>query len=201
MLRIGLTGGIGSGKTTVSKIFELLGIPVYNADDAAKRIMNTNEKMKAAIKKKFGEEAYKNEEININYLAPKVFNNEYQLELLNALVHPATIQDAEQWMMKQTTPYVVKEAALLFESAAAGHLDYIIGVYAPEKIRITRTMERNNVSAEEVLKRMKRQIDEEIKMKLCDFVLKNDEQQLLIPQVYALHEQLLKLSFEKQKQL
>ncbi|MFI5185665.1 MAG: dephospho-CoA kinase [Chitinophagales bacterium] len=194
MIKIGLTGGIGSGKTTVAKIFELLGVPVYYADDAAKSIMNTDEELKAAIRKQFGEASYKNNELDRNYLAAKVFNDPFQLEILNALVHPAAIRDATNWMNAQQAPYAIKEAALIFESGAAEKLDYVIGVYAPVPLRIKRTMERNNVNHDEVIKRMNSQLDETIKMKLCDFVIQNDEQQLLIPQVIKLHEEILNLA-------
>jgi dephospho-CoA kinase len=199
MLRIGLTGGIGSGKTTVAKIFELLGIPVYYADDETKRIMNENEGLKAAIKKQFGEESYTNGELNRPFLATKVFSDPYQLEILNSLTHPVTINDAAHWMNRQKTLYVIKEAALIFESGAVEHLDYVIGVYAPESLRIKRAMERNDASREDVIKRMNRQLDEEIKMRLCDFILKNDEQELLIPQVIALHSTLLELAKRKKQ--
>ena len=199
MFRIGLTGGIGSGKTTVAKIFELLGIPVYYADDETKRIMNENEGLKAAIKKQFGEESYSNGELNRPFLATKVFSDPYQLEVLNSHTHPVTINDAAHWMNRQKTPYVIKEAALIFESGAIEHLDYVIGVYAPEALRIKRAMERNDASREDVIKRMNRQLDEEIKMRLCDFILKNDEQELLIPQVISLHSTLLELAKGKKQ--
>ncbi|MER3498135.1 MAG: dephospho-CoA kinase [Chitinophagaceae bacterium] len=197
MLRIGLTGGIGSGKTTVAKIFELLGVPVYYADEAAKRLMKENKEIKTAIKKTFGEEAYLNDELNRSYLAKKVFNDVYQLELLNTIIHPLTIKDAAEWMQKQSAPYVIKEAAIFFESGSAENIDYIIGVYAPQALRIQRAMKRDNVSREEVLKRMSRQIDEAIKLKLCNFLLKNDEQELLIPQVLELHQKFLSLANAK----
>jgi dephospho-CoA kinase len=197
MTKVGLTGGIGSGKTTVAKIFEMLGVPVYYADDAAKRIMNEDEELKKAIEDQFGAAVYKDGELDRDYLASKVFRQPQQLELLNALVHPATIRDAVSWMEQQKTAYTIKEAALIFESAAAEQLDYIIGVYAPTELRIRRTMERNNVTREEVLRRMDNQLDEKIKMKLCDFVLYNDEQQLLIPQVIQLHQKLLAISEKK----
>ncbi|HEV8283242.1 MAG TPA: dephospho-CoA kinase [Chitinophagaceae bacterium] len=200
VLRVGLTGGIGSGKTTVAKIFELLGVPVYYADDAAKRIMNEDEELKLAIEKQFGKEAYKNDELDRNYLASKVFDDPFQLEILNTIVHPATIRDAAKWMNQQQTLYTIKEAALIFESGSTEQLDYVIGVYAPTSLRIQRTMERNKIDHDEVIKRMNNQIDENIKMKLCDFVIHNDEQQLIIPQVIELHKKLLKLAEEKQEQ-
>ena len=194
VLKIGLTGGIGSGKTTVAKIFEVLGVPVYYADEGAKRLMNEDENLRAAIQKQFGEDSYKNNELNRSYLAKKVFNDPLQLEILNSLVHPATINDATAWMNAQQTPYTVKEAALIFESGSAEQLDYVIGVYAPLQLRIKRTMERDKLTYDETVKRMSNQLDENIKMKLCDFVLTNDEQQLLIPQVIKLHRQFLEIA-------
>jgi dephospho-CoA kinase len=194
MLKIGITGGIGSGKTTVAKVFETLGIPVYYADDEAKRIMNEDEGLKKKIVASFGKESYESGKLNRAYLASVVFNDSYKLDLLNSIVHPATIKDAEQWMQNKNTPYTLKEAALLFESGAAENLDYVIGVTAPQPLRIKRVMERDAITREEVLKRIDRQIEEDIKMKLCDFVIVNDEQQLVIPQVIQLHKQLLSLS-------
>ena len=191
MLKVGLTGGIGSGKSTVAKIFETLGVPVYHADEEAKRLMNTDAALKTAIQKNFGNETYKNGELDRKYLASVVFNDKFKLELLNSLVHPVTIRDAGDWIKKQTAPYVIKEAALLFESGSTGPLDYIIGVFSPEEVRITRVMSRDKSNREEVQKRMRRQISEEIKMRLCDFVISNDEQSLVIPQVLKLHRQFM----------
>lgn len=194
MLKIGLTGGIGSGKTTVAKVFETLGIPVYYADDAAKELMHTDEDLKQQIIRHFGSEAYENGTLNRQYLSQKVFNNAEQLQLLNSLVHPATIKDAQNWMLKQTTPYSIKEAALIFESGSEKNLDYVIGVHAPATLRIQRVMQRDGITKEEVLQRIGKQMNEEDKMELCNFVIENDEQHLLIPQVMALHEQLLLLA-------
>lgn len=194
MLKAGLTGGIGSGKSTVARVFELLGIPVYYADTAAKTIMNEDESLKTLITEHFGEAAYTGGTLNRAYISSVVFENKEKLALLNSLVHPATISAAEQWMQQQNTPYIIKEAALIFESGSQEGLDLVIGVYAPEHLRIHRTMQRDNINREAVLKRMSNQVNEELKMKLCDFVIYNDEQQLLIPQVIALHEQLLLLS-------
>lgn len=188
MLKVGLTGGIGSGKSTVAKIFEVLGIPVYYADDATKKIMNMDEELKASLIKNFGEQTYQNGLLNRSYLASVVFANKEKLELLNSLTHPITIRDAEQWMNQQTTPYIIKEAALLFESGAAEHLDLVIGVYAPQHIRVKRVMDRDGLPVEEIMKRISRQMDEEMKMERCDFVITNDEEQLVIPQVLELHQ-------------
>lgn len=191
MLKIGLTGGIGSGKSTVAHIFGLLGIPVYYADTAAREIMNSDRELKEQIIRHFGAEAYADDMLNRQYIASVVFQNKDKLELLNSLVHPATIRDAGNWMQRQTTPYVLKEAALFFEAGSAGGLDHIIGVYTPKALRMQRTMQRDNITREEVEKRMKNQLNEELKMRLCDSVIYNDEQQLLIPQVLKLHENFL----------
>ena len=191
MLKIGLTGGIGSGKSTVARIFEVLGIPVYYADDAARRIMQENEGLKAQIIAAFGPQSYTNGALNRPYLAAEVFNDKEKLERLNALVHPVTIADSTQWMRRQTTPYAVKEAALIFESGTQRYLDYVIGVSAPAPLRILRATRRDHSSKEKVASVINRQLDESIKMKLCDFVIVNDEQQALLPQVMDLHKKLL----------
>jgi len=202
MLRIGITGGIGSGKSTVAKVFEVLGIPVYYADDAAKKLMNTNEELKEKIQRQFGNDVYKDGKLDRKHLSEIVFNDPEKLQLLNVLVHPATLKDAAKWMQNQSTAYSLKEAALIFESGAHEYLDYVIGVTAPTPLRIQRTMHRDGITREEVLARLDKQMDETIKMKLCDFVIKNDEQEMLIPQVLQVHEKLLLLSknnFQNQK--
>ncbi len=193
MIKVGITGGIGSGKSTVAKIFEVLGIPVYYADDAGKRLMNESVELKQKITAQFGNEVYINGQLNRKLLASIVFNNSEKLQQLNAIVHPATLQDAENWMQQQTSPYAIKEAALIFESGAQQQLNYVIGVQAPEALRIQRTIQRDKITRDEVLARMNRQIDEPLKMKLCDFVVVNDEEKMLIPQVVAVHEKLLQL--------
>jgi len=191
VLKLGLTGGIGSGKSTVAKVFELLGVPVYYADAASKRLYQTDKELAASIRSHFGEDMYEGEQLNRSKLASIVFANEEKLQLLNSLVHPLTIKDAEGWMAQQTAPYLIKEAALLFESGSVSELDFVIGVYAPKHLRLKRVMDRDNISREEVISRMNRQIDEDIKMRLCDFIIKNDEQQLVVPQVMQLHQIIL----------
>jgi dephospho-CoA kinase len=192
MLRIGLTGGIGSGKSTVARIFNVLGIPVYSSDDASKRLMDEDEELKNSIVRAFGKESYSNGKLNRKYLATKAFSDPNKIELLNSLVHPATIKDAITWMEKQKAPYLIKEAALIFESGSDKFLDVIIGVRSPLALRLERTMKRNNVTAEEVEARVKLQMDEEEKLDLCDYIVQNDEKQLLIPQVLLLHKKFLK---------
>jgi dephospho-CoA kinase len=218
MLRIGLTGGIGSGKSTVAGIFEVLGIPVSHADEAARLLMNEEGDLKTQIIRHFGEEAYSHGDdapargddgsmrrhiprsggaLNRSWMAAQVFNDPKKLELLNSLVHPATIRAGEKWMEQQDAakaPYAIREAAVIFESRAAAGLDYIIGVAAPAALRIHRAMQRDKITREKVQERMKNQIDEELKMRLCDFVIRNDEQEALLPQVLGLHEKLLLLA-------
>lgn len=191
MLRVGITGGIGSGKSIVAKVFNSLGIPVYDADTAAKRLMQEDPQLVAAIKAAFGAGAYEDGRLNRAYLADKVFRDPAQLELLNQLVHPVTIKDAANWMQQQQAPYALKEAALIFESGSQSELDFVIGVYAPKHLRIHRVMQRDGVTREAVIKRMDNQIEESLKMRLCDAVITNDDQQLVVPQVLALHEELL----------
>ena len=192
MLRIGLTGGIGSGKSTVARIFEVLGIPVYKADDEAKRLMTKDATLRSNIISSFGKASYTNDILNRKYLSEQVFNDSEKIKLLNSLVHPATLKDAAEWMEKQKAPYVIKEAALIFESGSEKMLDYVIGVKAPLALRIERTIKRDNVTSDEVQARIDLQIDEEEKLHLCDYIIVNDEKQMVIPQVLTLHKKFLK---------
>ncbi len=187
MVKVGLTGGIGSGKSVVAQIFKVLGIPVFDADFEAKQLMQNDDTLKNLLVNEFGEATYIDGQLNRSYLADIVFNDPAKLKKLNALVHPITIAAAEAWMLQQSTPYLIKEAALLFEAGSAGHLDYVIGVFAPEHIRLQRVIERDKLSVNEVKSRIARQMQDDIKMNLCNFILTNDEQQLLIPQVLELH--------------
>ncbi len=191
ILKVGITGGIGSGKTTIAKVFEVLGIPVYYADDEAKRLMNEDEMLKEKIQYHFGKECYLDGKLNRKWLSNLVFNNDEKLSLLNRIVHPATILAAQDWMQQQTTPYALKEAALIFETGSQQQLDYVIGVFTPVPMRIQRVIQRDGLSREEVKNRMEKQMEETTKMRLCDFIITNDEQELVIPQVLAIHEILL----------
>jgi dephospho-CoA kinase len=185
--RVGITGGMGSGKSTVAAIFETMGVPVYRADDAAKRLMDEDPVLKAQLIKNFGDLTYQDGRLNRKHLAAAVFKDTGKLTLLNSFVHPATINDGEKWMQQQTAPYAIKEAAIIFESGSQRYLDYIIGVYAPVTLRIYRSMKRSNITRGEVTARIDQQMDDAIKMKLCDTVIVNDEQQALIPQVMNIH--------------
>lgn len=194
MLKVGLTGGIGSGKSTVAAIFKLLGIPVFDADQEAKRLMNDDPALKQKVIDLFGNAAYKNGALDRKYIADIVFNDAEKLEQLNTTVHPVTISATLKWMTQQTSAYTIKEAALLFESSAATSLDYIIGVSAPEPLRIQRAMKRDGINKEAVSARIQKQMAEATKMGLCDFIIVNDEHELLIPQVINLHNKLMKLA-------
>ncbi len=191
MLRIGLTGGIGTGKTTVANIFKVLGIPVFDADTVAKQLMENDLQLRERLIAQFGPTSFQDGKLNRAYLASIVFKDLYQLAVLNAMVHPLSLKAAEDWMKLQSAPYVIKEAALIFEAGAAAGLDLIIGVTAPTALRIQRVMHRDGISREAVLERMDKQIDESIKMRLCDFVIQNDNQHLLITQVLDLHKRFI----------
>ena len=195
MLKTGITGGIGSGKTTVCKIFEILGIPVYYADDRAKYLMVNDKDLVKNIVSVFGEKSYlKNGELNRKYIADIAFKNKRKLEELNKAVHPAVKRDFENWVNEQEAPYIIKEAALLFETGSYKDLDFNILVTAPLDIRIKRVMMRDNIDKESVLARVNNQMPEEDKMKLADFVIYNDERHSLIQQVLDLNKKLRKLN-------
>jgi dephospho-CoA kinase len=191
MIKIGLTGGIGSGKTTVAKIFEVLGIPVYYADDRAKELMESNENIKTQIIQNFGAESYIDGKLHRKYIAAIVFAKPENTAIINSIVHPVTIADANEWMLKQTTHYAIKEAALIFEANAETQLDYIIGVNSPLPLRIQRIMQRDNMDEAAVMARMQKQMDAAEKMKRSHFIVENNEVDLLIPQVVAIHQKLL----------
>lgn len=183
---IGLTGGIGSGKSVVAKVFATLGIPVFNADEEAKRIMQSSPEIKSKLIEQFGASIYSDKGLEKEQLAAIVFKDPFQLQLLNAIVHPITIQAAKDWAAKQNSPYVIKEAALIFESGSSDGLFKVIGVTAPLSLRIHRVMQRDAVTKEQVEARMRNQISDTIKMRLCDFVIQNDNQKMVIPQVIAI---------------
>ena len=194
MLKIGLTGGIGSGKTTVSDIFRVMGIPVYYADAAARRIMREDHAIRARIIESFGPQSYRGELPDRDWLSANVFRNKDATERMNAIVHPATISDARGWMGRQKGIYAIKEAALIFESGGERDLDLVIGVTAPPELRIQRVMHRDGLSRDAVLQRMARQMPEDDKMKRCQFVIINDDRTALIPQVLKIHRKLVGLA-------
>lgn len=193
MFQVGVTGGIGSGKTLVCNVFEKLGIPVYRADLEARRLMEADQLLVGRIVELFGEEAYLGESLNRRYLADCVFGNREMLMELNTLVHPAVRKDYLGWLGGQIeVPYVVEEAAILYESGASRWMDLVVMVYAPERLRISRVMARDGVGEETVRKRMAHQMDEEEKRVRADLVIVNDENQRLLPQILEVHRQILK---------
>jgi dephospho-CoA kinase len=192
MLKIGITGGIGSGKTTVCEIFSALNIPVFYADTEAKKVMTADSVLVNDIKELFGNNAYdKAGYLNRKYIADQVFDNETRLKQLNSLVHPAVFRAFDHWIQTVKAPYILKEAALLFESDSYQSCDFTIAVSAPFEARIARVMHRDNVSREQVLARSKNQMDDDLKTAKADFVIYNSGTELLIPQVLSLHERFL----------
>ena len=199
MLKVGITGGIGSGKTTVSKVFEVLGVKVFYADDEAKKVMTTDSILIDALIKEFGPQAYfADGSLNRKYIANIVFNDAVKLARLNAISHPAVFRAFDAWAAQVTdSPYILKEAALLFEASSYKLCHKTIMVYAPLQTRITRVMKRDHISREEVLSRNARQMPDEEKLKLADFSIVNDDSQLVIPQVLALHQEFLEMAGAK----
>ena len=199
MLHVGITGGIGSGKTTVCKIFKILGIPVYYSDERAKWLMERQASLVEGILGLLGQEAYTAEgTLNRAWISGKVFGNPGLLSQLNALVHPAVAQDGLDWQERQTgCAYTLKEAALLFESGSYLLLDKTIVVTAPLELRIKRVMDRDGVSRQAVQERIDQQMPEENKVKKADYVIFNDGERLLIPQVLAIHQALIEAAQAK----
>ncbi|RMF24535.1 MAG: dephospho-CoA kinase [Bacteroidetes bacterium] len=200
-LKVGITGGIGSGKTTVCRIFELLGVPVYYADERAKWLMTHDPELRHRIRERFGTEAYLPDgTLNRAFLAKQVFHDPEKLRGLNALVHPAVHADAARWHLEQSrkgASYTLREAALLFESGSYRHLDRMIVVTAPEELRIRRVMQRDGVSREAVRARMRHQWPEAEKAARADFLIQNDGEHLLLPQVLRVHRDLLNLAHKR----
>ncbi len=190
MLKVGITGGIGSGKTTVCKIFESLGIPVYYADDRAKLLMVENTEIVEGVKSLFGADAYfPDGSLNRKKIAAAAFQNKDLLAKLNKIVHPAVFQDSITWLNAHAeAPYTLKEAAILFESGSFRLMDKNITVFAPEWDRIGRVMKRDGTAFDEVLSRISKQMPDHEKIKLADFLIYNDGSKSLIKQVINLHQ-------------
>lgn len=198
LLQIGITGGIGSGKSLICKIFGILGVPIYDADSRARWLMSNNPLLVAQVKEAFGDDAYlENGEVNRPYLAQKVFHDGEQVKLLNSLVHPKVGEDSAEWSQswKGKVPYVLREAALMFESGSYKHLDRNITVYASIDTRIQRVLKRDPHRGEEQIRAIiGKQMSEEKRQELADYVIKNDASELVIPQVLKLHEEFIELS-------
>ncbi|MGE3822758.1 MAG: dephospho-CoA kinase [Bacteroidia bacterium] len=193
MQKIGITGGIGSGKTTVARVFEQLGIPVYHADYWAKELMNTDPLVINRLKELFGNDIYDNAgNADRKRIAELVFADKNKLNQLNSIIHPAVWLHGENWLKQHAgKPYILKEAAILFESGGNKDMDKVIMVSAPKEIRLERVMKRDNLTRAEVEARMANQWPDEQKTALSDFVIVNDGKQLVIPQVLQIHSRLL----------
>lgn len=209
MKKVVITGGIGSGKSFVCKIFECFGIPIFNSDFEANDSINFDENIKNQIKEVFGNDIYinnpicngrhsNNEQINRNKLGTIIFNDKSSLEKINNIVHPAVRKKFNDWMETQKSPYVIQESAIIFESGQIDNYDVIITVSANKEVRIERAMKRDNTSRDKVLEKINNQIDDLYKIEHSDFVIKNNKNDIeesflnLIPQVYEIHKQLIK---------
>ena len=171
----GITGGIGSGKTTAAKFFEELGVPVYNSDTRAKIIQNENSEVKVKIIEAFGDEAYNESGLNRDYIAKQVFNNNEKLKQLNQIVHPAVFNDFEKWKKKQTSKIIMKEAAILIESGSYKDCDVVISVLMNKEKRIQRIMARDGFTEEQVMARINNQISDEERIQKSDFIIDNND--------------------------
>ena len=191
MKKIGLTGGIGVGKTYVSEVFKSLGVPVFNADIEAKKQMIISKKLMDLVKSEFGEDIYVNENLNKEKLVSIVFSDKSKLKKLNSLVHPIVRAEFEHWYTKQTYPYVIKEAAILFESNSHLGLDAVICVSASLELRVGRVMKRDNSTEKEIKKRIENQFSQEEKENLSDYIIINDNKDMLLPQIIKIHKELL----------
>ena len=193
MMIVGLTGGIGSGKTTVAKLFKELGVPVYNSDLRAKKLMKNSREIRTAVIDLLGKDSYVLERLNKKYIADKVFSNKELLQKLNAIVHPAVRNDFLRWVKSKKTSYVIQEAAILFENSSYSNFDKIILVKAPKKVRLERILERDNGSKEEILARMENQWDDSEKIPLSDYIIENIDLDQTKLQVEQIHRQLTKI--------
>lgn len=191
-MKIGITGGIGSGKTFICKLFKAMAVPVYNADEEAKKLMNTDIRIKERLIAEFGAETYPDGKLDRAFLAQRIFSDSAKLELVNGIIHPIVIQEAKEWAAQQKSRYTLKEAALLFESGSYKDLDYTILVTAPLSVRVQRVIKRDKVTEGQVMERINKQLSDEEKLKLADFVIVNDGTTPLLPQVWNLHQKFLK---------
>ncbi|WNH09705.1 dephospho-CoA kinase [Thalassobellus suaedae] len=193
MIIVGLTGGIGSGKTTVAKVFkEKLGIPVYIADEEAKKLMNRSKIIKRKLIQLFGANAYVNEELNKPFIANIIFNDKVYLQKMNAIVHPRVAKHFQKWVLKQEAPYIIKEVAILFENDGYKQCDFVITVTAPKDLRIKRLLQRDNTTKANIEAIMNNQWTDEEKVKRSHFVIENISLENTKEQVLEVHNQILK---------
>jgi len=197
MIKIGLTGGIGSGKTTVANYFIELGVPVYFADNEAKKLMNSSKEIKKKLISAFGEDTFNEEGLNRAYLAELVFKDKNKLSIINAIVHPEIAKHFSKWVKKQNADYIIQENAILFENDTASKFDYIITVTAPIDVRIDRILNRDTTTKEAILARINNQWDDIEKIKLSDFVIDNFNLVDTKKKVKKLHKKLLKIKIRR----
>jgi len=192
-LKLGVTGGIGSGKTTVCKVFSVLGIPVFSADDEAKRIQESDRDLQLKINSFAGRDLFPEGKLDRTELARLIFSNKELLEKVNSVVHPAVFLVFREWVIKQNTPYSIMDAAILFESGAFRMMDRIVTVVTPIEERIERLVRSKRLSREQVIERIKNQIDDESRISRSDFVIFNSENEMIIPAILGIHEEMIKL--------
>jgi len=190
--KIGVTGGIGSGKTTVCRVFNVLGVPVFSADAEARDVMDIDTGIMLRINTIAGKNLYENGSLDRTELARLIFNNERLLEKVNALVHPIVFSRFREWEKKQDAPYVVMEAAILFESGAYKIVDRILTVVAPMEERVNRVIHRSNLTREQVMERMRNQMDDNQRIERSDYVINNSENDMIIPEILRIHEDIMK---------
>lgn len=191
MIKVGLTGGIGSGKSTVAHFFKEHGVPVYFADIEAKKLMETSSRIKNKLIEAFGDQTYTNNTLNRAYLAKVIFNNKKKLAIINSIVHPEVDKHFANWVKQQNTPYCIQENAIIFENKKAANFDYIISVTAPLETRINRVISRDGATKEQVIARINNQWNETKKNELADFVIENEQLSATKNQVKKIHNTLL----------
>jgi len=192
--RLGVTGGIGSGKTTVCRIFRVLGVPVFVADVEARRIMNNDPSVRQEINGITGKDLYTTGELDRKELARLIFNRPELLQRVNAVVHPAVLRIFDDWASKQEVPYVIMEAAILFEAKADMFVDRVASISAPVEERIGRVMGRNELSREEVMERIKNQLEDDEREEQSYYVINNADNEMIIPEILKIHEDMLRLA-------
>ena len=190
-IKLGVTGGIGSGKTSVCRVFNILGIPVFSADPEAREIMDNDKGIMRRINSIAGKDLYINGSLDRMEMAALIFNDNTLLEKVNSLVHPVVFDHFKRWEMDQTAPYVIMEAAILFESGASKLVDRIATVVAPIEERVERVIHRNSLSREQILERMRNQMDDDSMIKLSDYVIHNSENDMIIPAILKINEDIL----------
>lgn len=191
ILKLGVTGGIGSGKTSVCRVFSVLGIPVFSADNEAREVMDIDTSIMLRINTIAGKNLYSSGNLDRSELAKLIFNNSRLLEKVNSLVHPVVFSRFREWVKRQDAPYVIMEAAILFESGADKIVDRIMTVVAPVEQRIERVIRRNMLTSDQVMERMRNQLDDEIRIQRSDYVVRNSENDMIIPAILKIHGELL----------